>query len=156
MSQQPPDLTEQNLKMADSMLGHELVRHDTKAGLLIAVDGGILALVAATARGADLVWYVRLPGTLGLASLTASILILLSSVRPALGGRAGEGWELWSRLDRDDLLIHLGVDRRPDRVLFLSRMVHRKFRRLRLAVDLLIAGVLFLSVAAFIADVLRL
>ncbi len=151
MSQQPPDHTEQNLSMADSMLGRELVRHDTKASLLIAVAGGILALVATIAHNADLGRYARLPGALGLAALAASILILLISIRPALGGRAGEGWELWSSLDRDALLIHMGADRKPERVVFLSRIVHRKFRQLRLAVDLLILGLLLLAVAAFIA-----
>ncbi|MFI5819444.1 Pycsar system effector family protein [Streptomyces rishiriensis] len=137
------------------MLGKELVRHDTKASLLIAVEGGILALVAAIAHTADLRWYVSLPGALGLASLAVSIVILLFSVRPALGGHTGEGWELWSRLDRDNLLIHMRADRRPDRVLFLSRMIHRKFRQLRLAVDLLIVGILLLSGAASIAAVGR-
>ncbi|MER6564389.1 Pycsar system effector family protein [Streptomyces sp. NPDC001027] len=150
MSQQPPDLTEQNLSMADSMLGKELVRHDTKASLLIAVDGGIMALVAAIARNSDLSWHVRLLGTLGLSALAASVLVLLLSIRPALGGRSGEGWEIWSALGRGDLLIHMKAERRPDRVLFLSRVVHRKFRRLRLAVDLLITGFLFFVVATLV------
>ncbi|MGQ4361646.1 Pycsar system effector family protein [Streptomyces sp. SAS_272] len=155
MSQQPPDLTEQNLSMADSMLGKELVRHDTKASLLIAVDGGILALVAAIAHGSDLSWEVRLLGVLGLSALAASVLVLLVSIRPALGGRTGEGWEIWSALGRDDLLIHMKAERRPERILFLSRVVHRKFRRLRLAVDLLIAGLLLFAVATLVTAVGR-
>jgi hypothetical protein len=141
--------------MADSMLGKELVRHDTKASLLLAVDGGILALVAAITHRQDLGWDVRLSGALGLVALAASILILLLSIRPSLGGRAGEGWELWSDLDRDDLIVHMRTDRTPERVLFLSRIVRRKFQRLRLAVDLLIAGLLLLAVATFIAAVGR-
>ncbi len=149
MSQQPPDRTERNLSMADDMLGRELVRHDTKASLLIAVDGGILALVAAITHNEDLGWDVRLPGTFGLGVLAASILLLLLSIRPALGGNAGEGWELWSDLDRDNLMVHMRTDRRPERVLFLSRIVRRKFRQLRLAVDLLMTGVLLLAVATF-------
>ncbi|WP_329347408.1 DUF5706 domain-containing protein [Streptomyces sp. NBC_01261] len=130
--------------MADKMLGRELVRHDTKASLLIAVDGGILALVAAITHSEDLGWDVCLPATFGLAVF-----------RPALGGHAGEGWELWSDLDRDNLMVHMRTDRSPERVLFLSRIVRRKFRQLRLAVDLLIAGLLLLAVATSIAAVRR-
>ncbi|WP_189985966.1 Pycsar system effector family protein [Streptomyces capoamus] len=139
--------------MADSMLGKELVRHDTKASLLIAVDGGVLALVAAITHSEDLDWNVRLSGILGLIALAASILILLLSIRPSLGGHAGEGWELWSELDRDNLMVHMRTDRTPERVLFLSRIVRRKFPQLRLAVDFLIAGLLLLAVATFIAAV---
>ncbi|WP_158713355.1 Pycsar system effector family protein [Streptomyces sp. NRRL F-525] len=141
--------------MADNMLGRELVRHDTKASLLIAVDGGVLALVAAITHNEELGWDVRLPGTFGLAVLAASIPILLLSIRPVLDDQAGEGWELWSDLDRDNLMVHMRTDRRPERVLFLSRIVRRKFRQLRLAVDLLITGLLLLAVAAFTAAVGR-
>ncbi|MCX4817997.1 DUF5706 domain-containing protein [Streptomyces sp. NBC_01239] len=141
--------------MADTMLGRELMRHDTKASLLIAVDGGILALVTTVTRSEDLGWDVYLPGTFGLAVLAASILILLLSIRPALAGRAGEGWELWSDLDRDTLMVHMRTDRSAERVLFLSRIVRHKFRQLRLAVDLLMVGLLLLAVATFIAAVRR-
>lgn len=151
MSMQPSDRIEQNLNSADSMLGRELVRHDTKASLLIAVDGGILALVAAIGHSIDLSWYVRAPGLLGLTVVGVSVLLLLHSIRPSLSGRAGEGWELWSGLDRDSLVIHMRADRRPERIVFLSRIVEGKFRRLRMAVDLLIAGLFLLFVAAAVA-----
>ncbi|MFJ8141019.1 Pycsar system effector family protein [Streptomyces sp. NPDC096013] len=141
--------------MADNMLGRELMRHDTKASLLIAIDGGILALVATITRSEDLGWEVCLPGTFGLAVLAASILILLLSIRPALAGRAGEGWELWADLDRETIMAHMRTDRSPERVLFLSRIVRRKFQQLQIAVDLLIGGLLLLAVATFIAAVRR-
>jgi hypothetical protein len=153
MTVEPSDLATRNLNAAHSMLEKELVRHDTKASLLIAIDGGTLALAVSLGRGAQNGPASLIPGLAGVCLLVASLFVMLISIRPHLARSAGESWELWSSMDQETLVAHMETDRRPDAVLFLSQMVHRKFKRLRLACDLQLAGLTALACAALIAGV---
>ncbi|MEU7718497.1 Pycsar system effector family protein [Streptomyces tibetensis] len=153
MTAEPSDLATRNLNAAQSMLERELVRHDTKASLLIAINAGTLALAVSLGRGTHTGLALFVLGLAGSSLLVASLFVLLISIRPHLAGSAGEGWELWSSMDQETLVNHMEADRRTDNVLFLSCILHRKFKRLRLACDLQLAGLTTLVCAALTTGV---
>ncbi|OKI04033.1 hypothetical protein A6A06_38705 [Streptomyces sp. CB02923] len=53
----------------------------------------------------------------------------------------------------DDFVSHLSCDRRPDRVIGISRLVRMEYMQPRRAVDLLLSGVVLLSASAVVAVV---
>jgi hypothetical protein len=97
--------------------------------------------VATAGHGLNLPAPVLALGLIGVTAIVMSILLLLYAIRPRI---TGQGWFLWAELGHDDLVAHMSCDRRPDRVIEISRLVRMKYMHLRQAVDLLLCGVLLL------------
>ncbi|MDS1271552.1 hypothetical protein RIF23_14730 [Lipingzhangella sp. LS1_29] len=105
-------------------LREDLARSDAKASLLLAGEGALLAVLAAAQPSGPGQWAV----VVGMVLMGVSAVLLLIAVRPRIGGPmlAGTpGWWPETHLGRRDAL---------------ARVARRKFRLLRAAVDLLVAG----------------
>ncbi|MER5424399.1 Pycsar system effector family protein [Streptosporangium roseum] len=124
----------------------ELVRTDTKAGIILAFAGtafSVLAALAVLASG------LAVPARIGLgiavALLAAASAVALCVIRPALP-RRGQGTGFVSHAevcDVDELLDELAADpetRRAKDVIRLSSIAKAKYVRLRRAVDLMLAA----------------
>ncbi|WP_306296967.1 Pycsar system effector family protein [Streptomyces sp. Amel2xC10] len=87
-------------------------------------------------------------GAAGATCLVIAIVVLLITVRPVhIETVTAEGWSRWAALEPETLRDHMRADLRAERVSFLSRTVVIKFRRLRLAIHLILAGVSLLFAA---------
>ncbi|GAB2606823.1 hypothetical protein GCM10027168_44580 [Streptomyces capparidis] len=150
------DRTDAALDQALVSVTSELGRTDQKAGLLLALDGGLLAVFAALrsntggAAALDLPAPARATAALGAAALVASVVLLLISVRPRLAGRHRTGLVHWADLEPEQLATALRRDHRPEQITVLSRLARSKFELLRQAIDLSLAAVLLLTAAAAI------
>jgi hypothetical protein len=117
----------------------ELGRIDSKSSMLLGFAGGGLVL-AATIQSAGIGgWLVR--AGMGIASV--SLVPLLAVVRPRIGP-TGFPWHARHNPREVDSRLHM---RHPDRwrslqLTILSRLVLRKYRLLRTAVTLQMAGLL--------------
>jgi hypothetical protein len=127
----------------------EVTRTDTKAGTLLTLATGALALmVTLGTRGHHLSLGACVAMWCAAALDGAAALALLSVVRPRLsrGGMLGDHAALL-RLDDDAQL-----DRwQRDRLALMSGLAHTKHRRVRIAVDLLVASLATLAIAAALA-----
>ncbi|NKE63714.1 hypothetical protein FXN61_46185 [Lentzea sp. PSKA42] len=147
---------DETLKAAENEVRDELRRTDTKAtgllGLFGAALAGVLALIASH------------PGTLAtvllhLAALpiAAAIVLLLAVLRPMFLGATGHGFYRWAqfRTNPAELLADLtGPDvlvARAEMLAALSAAVVAKYRRIRIAVHLLLAGLALLALAVLTA-----
>ena len=126
----------------------EIVRTDTKTGLLLAFVGAVLAGAWTVAKGMPLSLPSYLAGGGGVALLIAAAGLLLRSVRPNLRGR--HGFPLWATLTAEEIAASLSADLSAD-IAGLSRIAVAKFTGLRRAVDLTCAGGALLILAALIA-----
>lgn len=112
----------------------ELVRADSKASMLLALSGAGVAVAASSdllASDSPAVWAIRA----GLAVLVAAVVVLLLVVRPKLAGApfmtiGTPGWR---------------PETPQERMRNLSAVARAKFTRIRIAVDLLITGVVLLG-----------
>lgn len=124
----------------------ELSRADTKAATLLGLAGTAtsiaIALIALNTR------QLPIPALIGasaaVAHLAASVVLLLLAVRPALP-RPGEGagWPAHAYATTDSLAATPAADTERARhaeLICLSRLVGAKYRRIRIAVDLLLAA----------------
>ncbi|MFD9042568.1 Pycsar system effector family protein [Streptomyces bottropensis] len=128
----------------------KISRTDSKASLLLAFDGAVLAGLASVADK-DLPLPAQFAGGAAVLALAASAVLLLLVVRPNLGGRGRvvrEGFPRWARMSEDDLLNAMRHDTRATRVRSLSIIAVAKFQRLALAVDVILAALALLTVAA--------
>ncbi|GAA2314619.1 DUF5706 domain-containing protein [Streptomyces kunmingensis] len=123
----------------------EITRTDSKASLLLAFIGAVLA--GAWSAGHDLPHTpcLLVPGLAGVALLIGAAGVLLSSVRPNLKGR--HGFPLWATLTPEQIRDAVVTDLAAD-IAGLSRLAVTKYTALRRAVDLTRAGGLLLLVAA--------
>ncbi|MFF0386864.1 Pycsar system effector family protein [Streptomyces sp. NPDC004286] len=139
-----------NLAAASAAAESAINRTDSKASLLLAFDGAVLAgLVSAADRRLPLAAQLA-GGTAVLALATAAVLLLLV-VRPNLGGRGRvvrEGFPRWAQLTEHELLAAMGEDHRLTLVRSLSALAVTKFRRLTRAVDVILTALALLLVAA--------
>jgi hypothetical protein len=135
---------------AIATLRGELGRCDSKASLLLALTGASLAGVVSAAASAHLPVASVAVGAVGAAGLLAATVILLLAVRPSL---SGAGWPTWPRLPVEQLREHLAAGQQVDEVKVLAANAARKFRRIRYAVDCILAGLGFLALAAVLAAV---
>jgi hypothetical protein len=128
----------------------KISRTDSKASLLLAFNGAVLAGLASVADK-DLPLPAQFAGGAAVLALAASAVLLLLVVRPNLGGRGRvvrEGFPCWARMSEDDLLNAMRHDTRATRVRSLSIIAVAKFQRLALAVDVILAALALLTVAA--------
>lgn len=127
----------------------EISRTDSKASLLLAFIGAVLAGVWSAGKDAPLNAYALVPGLTGIAVLIGAAALLLSSVRPNLSGR--HGFPLWATLTPDQIRDAVATDLAAD-IAGLSRIAVTKFTALRRAIDLIrLAGALFIGPALALA-----
>ncbi|MFF3331278.1 Pycsar system effector family protein [Streptomyces sp. NPDC002888] len=137
--------TERNLTAAHAEVKAEIVRTDTKTGLLLAFVGAVLAGAWTVARDLPMNVPAYVVGGLGMAVLVAAAGLLLRSVRPNLRGR--HGFPLWATLTAQEIGEAVARDLAAD-IAGLSRLAVAKFTGLRRAVDLTCAGGALLILAA--------
>ncbi|MER5445499.1 Pycsar system effector family protein [Streptomyces sp. NPDC002764] len=128
---------EQNLPAAHAEVKAEITRTDNKTALLLAFVGAVLAGAWSIARDLPLNLPAYLAGGAGMALLVAAAGLLLRSVRPNLRGR--QGFPLWATLTPEQISDAVARDLTAD-IAGLSRLAVAKFRLLRRAVDLTMAG----------------
>ncbi|WP_370424332.1 Pycsar system effector family protein (plasmid) [Streptomyces sp. QH1-20] len=140
---------DRNLDAACATVTSEIARTDSKASLLLAFDGAVLAGLASVADK-DLPVFTKTAGGLAVLTLAVAAVLLLLVVRPNLGGGriVREGLPYWARLEENELQEAMGQDHRLARVKALSILAVRKFRRLALAVDVILASLVLLTAAA--------
>ncbi|MFC7220873.1 hypothetical protein ACFQLX_22330 [Streptomyces polyrhachis] len=129
----------------------EVQRADTKAAALFGVAGGLLAAVVACALSDSarrMGWTLLVPlGALSL-PLLAAVVVALTALRPALGWRCdfplrGEGCFDGSTI-HSQWLESLGERRQllaeVERLAMLRALARRKYRLVRLSVDLIMTA----------------
>ncbi|MEE1929841.1 Pycsar system effector family protein [Streptomyces sp. TRM 70351] len=135
-----PDRTDAALTEARADVKAEITRTDTKASLLIAFNGAVLAGLG-----------TALPRlSLGAPALIAGAAVLLGVIRPRLGACPGT-FPHWATLTTETLRADMAHDRRPEAVVALSRVALAKYTGLRRAVDITRAAGVLLVVAAVLA-----
>ncbi|MFE0546925.1 Pycsar system effector family protein [Streptomyces sp. NPDC058891] len=139
--------TERNLTAAHAEVKAEIVRTDTKTGLLLAFVGAVLAGAWTAARDLPMNAPAYVVGGLGMAVLVAAAGLLLRSVRPNLCGR--HGFPLWATLTAEEISEAIARDLAAD-IAGLSRLAVAKFTCLRRAVDLTCAGGTLLILASLL------
>ncbi|MGO4417817.1 Pycsar system effector family protein [Streptomyces sp. MCAF7] len=140
-----------SLTAAHAEVKAEISRTDSKASLLLAFIGAVLAGVWTVASDAHLPAVAYVVGGAGVLLLVTAAGLLLRVVRPNLSGAAVAGFPLWARLTADQVRAVLAEDRRGEDIANLSRIALAKFAALQRAIDVTrAAGVLFL-VGAVIA-----
>jgi hypothetical protein len=144
---------DKNLDAACAQVTSEIARTDSKASLLLAFVGAVLAGLASVADK-NLPLPAQLAGAAAVLALAAAAVLLLLVVRPNLGGKGRvvrEGFPRWAQLSEDDLLAAMREDTRAARARSLSIIAVAKFERLDHAVDLILASLALLLVAAVLA-----
>ncbi|WP_086706744.1 Pycsar system effector family protein [Streptomyces antimycoticus] len=143
----PASVIDKNLDTACASVVNEIGRTDGKASLLLAFNGAVLAGLASVA-GKGLPPETKIFGALAVLALgTASVLLLLV-VRPRLHGDDRASFPYWARLDEDEIRACMDGDTRAARIRVLSILAVRKFTHLRRAVDLSLAALALLGLAA--------
>lgn len=143
--------TDSKLTAAHAEVKAEIARTDTKISLLLAFVGAVLAGTWTVAKDAPLTLPAYVVGGLGTALLLAAAGLLLSSVRPNLGGARPVGFPRWATLSAEQVTAELAEDHRAQDIAELSRIAVAKFTGLKRAVDLTRAGGALLILAALIA-----
>ncbi|MER5293486.1 Pycsar system effector family protein [Streptomyces pharetrae] len=142
----------EKLTAAHAEVKAEIARTDTKTGLLLAFVGAVLAGTASLARDLPLSTAACVVGGVGVAVLVAAAVLLLRSTRPNLGGRRERfGFPLWATLSPQEITTVVTTVDPAVAVAGLSRIAVAKFTCLRRAVDLTMAGVALLVLAALLA-----
>ncbi|WP_413751723.1 DUF5706 domain-containing protein (plasmid) [Streptomyces sp. R-74717] len=144
------EAADRTLDQACTTVAGEIARTDSKASLLLAFDGAVLAGLASIADK-DLPLISKVIGAAAVATLVAAAVLLLLVVRPNLGGRGRvvrEGFPAWARMDEDTLRASLSGDTRLTRIAALSTVAVTKYERLARAVDVILTALALLTVAA--------
>ncbi|MYT70278.1 MULTISPECIES: Pycsar system effector family protein [unclassified Streptomyces] len=132
-----------DLSAAHAEVKAEITRTDSKASLLLAFIGAVLAGVWSAGKDAPLIPWALVPGLAGIAVLIGAATLLLSSVRPNLSGR--HGFPLWATLTPEQIRDAVATDTAAD-IANLSRIAVTKFTALQRAIDLTrIGGVLLIT-----------
>lgn len=139
---------EAGLSAAHAEVKAEIARTDSKASLLLAFVGALLAGAWTVAKDVPLTTPTCVAGGAGMGLLVTAAGLLLRSVRPNLSG--GRGFPLWATLTAEEISATLAQDQAAD-IAGLSRIAVAKFTCLRRAVDLTCAGGALLILAALLA-----
>ncbi|MGW1506415.1 Pycsar system effector family protein [Streptomyces mirabilis] len=143
----PDFVTDKNLDTACASVVNEIGRTDGKSSLLLAFNGAVLAGLASVADK-DLSPVTKAFGALAVLALGAAAMLLLLVVRPRLRGDDKASFPYWARLDEDEIRACMDGDTRAARLRVLSVLAVRKFAHLRRAVDLSLAALALLALAA--------
>ncbi|SCL39216.1 hypothetical protein GA0074692_5283 [Micromonospora pallida] len=137
----------------------ELVRVDSKASTLMAVAGAAVTVGVAVLARADLPALAMAAGVVTVALVGTAVALLACAVRPSLGG--SHGLVHYATAVPGDLMTEatapplVTTAEQARHLVWLSRTAMRKYRRVRLAVDLLVAGLVGTAVTALLALILR-
>ncbi|MGP4004841.1 Pycsar system effector family protein [Streptomyces sp. 8N706] len=143
----PASDTDKNLDTACASVVSEIARTDGKASLLLAFNGAVLAGLASVADK-ELPLPAKVFGTLTVLALVAAAVLLLLVVRPRLSGSDRASFPYWARIEEDQIRACMEGDTRAARIRVLSVLAVRKYSQLRRAVDLSLAALALLLVAA--------
>lgn len=130
---------------------------DTKAGVLVAVVTGALALVAAAGTTIHLPAPAAITGAAGAALLLLAADALLTAVGPRLGTSAGgdrASFVHWRTCTAAEIREQAADDRRPHAIATLARIAHHKHSRIRRAVTLVRAAGALLAITAILTAAL--
>jgi hypothetical protein len=124
---------------------------DAKAALLLALAGGGLAVALTALPRAAAPGAARAVGWAAAAACAVAVGLLLWAVRPALEASPG-GWvEHARRARRQDRPTPFRGWAHADELAYLATVALAKYRRVRAAVDLLLAGLVLAAAAAVLA-----
>lgn len=143
----PASVIDKNLDTACSAVVNEIGRTDGKSSLLLAFNGAVLAGLASVADK-DLPLVTKVFGALAVLALGTAAVLLLLVIRPRLRGNDRASFPHWARLDEDEIRACMDGDTRAARIRVLSVLAVRKFTHLRRAVDLSLAALALLALAA--------
>ncbi|MEV5204405.1 Pycsar system effector family protein [Streptomyces sp. NPDC053720] len=142
-----PAVTDKNLDAACNDTITEIARTDTKASLLLAFTGAVLAGIASL-TDKELPPPTRVLGTLAVLALGTAAVLLLLVVMPRLSGNDRASFPYWAQLDDDEIRACMEEDTRAARIRVLSGFVVRKCGYLRHAVRLILAALALIALAA--------
>ncbi|MEU9983753.1 Pycsar system effector family protein [Streptomyces sp. NPDC050856] len=143
----PVSDTDKNLDTGCATVAGEIARTDSKSSLLLAFNGAVLAGLA-SAADKDLPLLTKVFGATAVLALAAAAGLLLLVVRPRLRGDDNASFPYWARLDEDEIRACMHGDTRAARIRVLSVLAVRKYQLLRRAVDLSLAALALLLLAA--------
>ncbi|GAA2053268.1 DUF5706 domain-containing protein [Streptomyces cheonanensis] len=146
-----PELTpaaDTALNGALSEVQNQIARTDSKASVLMAVVTGSLAAIGAAGSSVTLPLVGAIAAGTGAAALVVAAALLLSVIRPRLGGNDRASFPYWSRLSPDEVREELAEDRRQHAIAALSRIAVAKHKTLQRAVDAIRTGGALLVIAA--------
>ncbi|MER7048945.1 Pycsar system effector family protein [Streptomyces jumonjinensis] len=138
---------DKNLDAARAAVVAEIARTDSKASLLLAFDGVLIAGLIGLADK-SLPTPVKIFGTLAVLALGIAVVLLLLVVRPCLSGADRASFPFWATLDEDQIRARMQTDTRPASIRVLSVIALAKFTRLRRAIDLSLTALALLALAA--------
>ncbi|MFF7098339.1 Pycsar system effector family protein [Streptomyces rubradiris] len=138
---------DKNMDAACASVVSEISRTGGKSSLLLAFNGAVLAGLASVADK-DLPLFTKVFGASAVLALGAAAVLLLVVVRPRLSGADRASFPYWARLDEDEIRACMDGDTRAARIRALSTFAVRKFTHLRRAVDLSLAALVLLALAA--------
>lgn len=137
----------------------EMGRVDTKASMLLLGSLTSVSVGVAVLAKAHLNRPAIAAGILAVTLIAAAVSLLITAVRPALGGN--HGFVRWAAAPTVSALLtnFNPTDRdhaayQAQRLLSLSRSVYRKYRLVRLATDLLRAALLVVVLAVVLTAVI--
>lgn len=136
-----------NLVAAIDQTLSELGRTDSKAGVLLTLDG---LLVAALGLLGSVTGVTLALVAVSAVALVVSVVLALLAIRPRLGSPGVQdraGFAYWATATQDEIQAGMQEDRRLARVQVLSRVVLWKMTRLRLAGDASLIAVAALAAA---------
>ncbi|MGC5662736.1 Pycsar system effector family protein [Micromonospora sp. WMMD723] len=133
----------------------ELARADSKASTLMAVAGAAVTVGVAILARTDLPGLALAAGVVTVTLVGTAVALLAGAVRPCLGG--GHGLVRYATTAPGDLMAEAtappltAAAERAHHLVWLSRTAVRKYRRVRTAVDLLLAGLVSTAFTAALA-----
>ncbi len=151
MSSEPTRDVNAALDGAFAEVGAQIARTDSKASILLAFCGAVLAGVLAGGKALVSFWPAAVAGGLGAAVLAAGAGMLLSVIRPRLKPVNRGSLLHWASLSPEALREAMAVDHRHEAVVTLARLAVAKHERLQRAVDLIRAAGVLLALAAVLA-----
>lgn len=129
----------------------KIARTDSKASLLLAFTGAVLAGLVSVADS-RLPLAAKILGGIAVLVLAAASVLLLLVVRPRLGGHDRASFPYWAGLrDDDGIRASMTGDTRAARIRVTSALALRKFVLLQRAVDTILAALALLLLAALSA-----
>lgn len=79
------------------------------------------------------------------------MILVLLIVRPRLGGDVSSSYLHWATCTPEEAAADIASDRSAERIVVLSRIAAKKFRVLRLAIDITAGAVALLVLAGIVA-----
>jgi Pycsar effector protein len=143
--------TDTNLTDALTAVAGEISRTDTKASLLLALDGVLVAAVATL--GSNLPAVGLALAAVGVVALVAATVLGILVVRPRLGGHDRSSFPYWATCPVEEIEAGMAKDRRSLRIKVLSGIAMAKMRALQRAADCTLIAVVALAAAALIKAV---